>query len=227
MTDQVTAGPTGTQGVATPQVQASAPTTPAPAGAAQENAQTQTQQYVTVEQLSQFGEQLASRLKQSDRDRTARINSEIAQIKSRLEATGVQLAPEQELKLRNKIGDEIDQPADDGPQTPAGQASPAGPDQLIAEFVGDIFADVGTVVTKADPEWADLQAVIDRTYNDPKGHIKVTRAAIDAAQKKAQRTTSNTENAAARVLGGGGSPPTNTPDPEETGHSLFVRARKS
>jgi len=225
MTEQVTTGQAGTQGVATPQVQTSAQ--PASTEAAQENAQAQTPQYVTVEQLSQFGEQLASRLKQSDRDRTARINSEIAQIKSRLEATGVQLAPEQELKLRNRIGDEIDQPAENEPQATAGQASPASPDQLIAEFVGDIFADVGTVVTKTDPEWAELQAVIDRTFNDPKGHIKVTRAAIDAAQKKAQRTTSNSDNAAARILGGGGSQPTNTPNPDETGHSLFVRARKS
>ncbi len=226
MTEQVQTEQNGTQGVATPQVQPSAQPA-STTGAAQENAQAQTPQYVTVEQLSQFGEQLASRLKQSDRDRTARINSELAQIKSRLEATGVQLAPEQELKLRDKIGNEIDQPADDEPQAEAGQASPAqGADQLIAEFVGHVFKDAGTTVTRDDPEWKDLQAVIDATFNDPMGHIKVTRAAYKAAEAKAQRTTSNSESATARTLGSGGAPSTNLDGPEVTGHSLFVRARQ-
>jgi len=202
MTDQATTGQAGTQGVATPQVQTSAPTTPE-TGAAQENAQA-TPQFVTMEQLSQFGEQLASRLKQSDRDRTARINGEIAQIKSRLEVTGVQLAPEQELKLRDKIGTEIDEPPAENVQAQAGQASPAIGADPIAQFVGIVFQDAGTTVTKDDPEWKDLQAVIDATFNDPNGHIKVTKAAYTAAEKKAQRTTANSESAAARVLGSGG-----------------------
>lgn len=225
MTDQAQTEQNGTQGVATQQVQTSAQ--PASTGAAPENAQPQTQQYVTVEQLSQFGEQLASRLKQSDRDRTARINSELAQIKSRLEATGVQLAPEQELKLRDKIGNEIDEPAEEESQAPAGQASPAaGADQLIAEFVGHVFKDAGTTVTRDDPEWKDLQAVIDATYNDPMGHIKVTRAAYKAAEAKAQRTTSNSESASARVLGSGGASADTTDDPKVSGHALFQRAHK-
>lgn len=224
MTEPVTTGQAVTQGVATQQVQTSAQ--PASTEAAQETPQA-TPQYVTVEQLSQFGEQLASRLKQSDRDRTAKINSEIAQIKSRLEVTGVQLAPEQELKLRDKIGNEIDQPADDVPQAQAGPASPAqGADQLIADFVGHVFKDAGTSVTKDDPEWKDLQAVIDATYNDPMGHIKVTRAAYKAAETKAQRTTANSESAAARAIGAGGAPSTNLDGPEVTGHALFQRAHK-
>jgi len=223
MTEPATTGQAVTQGVATPQVQTSAQ--PASTEAAQENTQA-TPQYVTVEQLSQFGEQLASRLKQSDRDRTAKINSEIAQIKSRLEVTGVQLAPEQELKLRDKIGDEIDQPADDAPQAQAGQASPPSVDQMIADFVGHVWKDAGTTVTKDDPEWKDLQAVIDATFNDPMGHIKVTRAAYKAAEAKGQRTTSNSESAAARVLGSGGAPSTNLDGPEVTGHALFQRAHK-
>lgn len=225
MTEQAQTEQNGTQGVATQQVQTSAQ--PASTGAAQENAQPQTPQYVTVEQLSQFGEQLASRLKQSDRDRTARINSELAQIKSRLEATGVQLAPEQELKLRDKIGNEIDEPTEEESQAPAGQASPAaGADQLIAEFVGHVFKDAGTTVTRDDPEWKDLQAVIDATYNDPMGHIKVTRAAYKAAEAKAQRTTSNSESASARVLGSGGASADATDDPKVSGHALFQRAHK-
>lgn len=224
MTDQATAGQAGTQGVATPQVQTSAPTTPE-TGAAQENAQA-TPQFVTMEQLSQFGEQLASRLKQSDRDRTARINSEIAQIKSRLEVTGVQLAPEQELKLRDKIGTEIDEPPAENAQAQAGPASPAIGADPIAQFVGIVFQDAGTTVTKDDPEWKDLQAVIDATFNDPNGHIKVTKAAYTAAEKKAQRTTANSESAAARVLGSGGAQSTNLDGPEVTGHALFQRAHK-
>ena len=223
MTDPVQTGQAGTQGVATPQVQTSAQ--PASTEAAQENTQT-TPQYVTVEQLSQFGEQLASRLKQSDRDRTAKINSEIAQIKSRLEVTGVQLAPEQELKLRDKIGTEIDEPPAENVQAQAGQASPAIGADPIAQFVGIVFQDAGTTVTKDDPEWKDLQAVIDATFNDPMGHIKVTKAAYTAAETKAQRVTSNSESAAARVLGSGGAPSTNLDGPEVTGHALFQRAHK-
>ena len=206
MTDQVQAGPAGAQGVATPQDQTSAQPA-STTGAAQENAQAATPQYVTVEQLSQVTEQIVSRLKQSDKDRAARINSEIAGIKQRLDGTGVSLAPEQELKLRDKIGEEIDNPSD-GQQ--AGQASPPPVDQLIAQFVGDVFAEVGTPVTPNDPEWKDLQAVIDATYNDPKGAIKVTRAAIDAANKKAQRVTANAGNAAA-TIGAGGAQANNTP----------------
>lgn len=207
MTDQaVQVEQTAQQGVATPQ-QTSAPA--ASTGAAQENAQTQTQpSYVTVDQLSQVTEQIISRLKQSDKDRAARINSEIAAIKQRLDGTGVALAPEQESKLRDKISEEIDSPVSD--QSQAGQASPQPVDQLIARFVGDVFAEVGTQVAVTDPEWKDLQVVIDATYNDPKGHIKVTRAAIEAATKKAQRLTANAGNPAA-TLGAGGAQANSTP----------------
>lgn len=208
MTDQVQAGPAGTQGVATPQNQTSAQPA-SPTEAAQENTQATTPQYVTVDQLSQVTEQIVSRLKQSDKDRSARINSEIAAIRQRLDGTGVSLAPEQELKLREKISNEIDNPPDQT-QMDAGQASPQPVDQLIAQFVGDVFSEVGTQVSDTDPEWKDLQAVIDATYNDPKGAIKVTRAAIDAATKKAQRLNSNAGNPAA-AIGAGGANPSGTP----------------
>lgn len=221
MTDLAQTVQAGT-GTATPTPQPSAPTTPQ-TGAAQENPQETAPQYVTVEQLSQVTEQIVSRLKQSDRDRTQRINSEIEQIKARLEVTGVQLAPEQELKLRNKIGDEIDQPDD---TQAAGPASPAAPaDQLIAQFVGDIFKEAGTEVTRNDPEWAELQTVLDANFNNPKGHIKVTKAAFAAAEKKAQRIASNSESAAARVIGGGGSTQTGNADPTSA-HDAWGNAYK-
>lgn len=209
MTEQVQAGPAGTQGVATPQNQTSAQPA-SPTEAAQENTQATTPQYVTVDQLSQVADQIVSRIKQSDKHRSERINSEIAAIRQRLDGTGVSLAPEQELKLREKISEEIDNPPDQTQTMDAGQASPQPVDQLIAKFVGDVFSEVGTQVTVTDPEWKDLQAVIDATYNDPKGAIKVTRAAIDAANKKAQRLNSNAGNPAA-AIGAGGANPSGTP----------------
>lgn len=213
MTDPATTVQAGT-GAATPTTQPSAPTTPQ-TGAAQEQAQEQAPQVVTMEALSQLLEErdakIVARVKQSDRDRSKRIEGEIAGLRDLLSKTGVQLAPEQELKMREEIGARIDQVADE-PQAPAGQASPEqGADQLIAQFVGDIFTEAGTVVTKADPEWKELQDVIDATFNDPKGHIKVTKAAFAAAEKKAQRMNSNSESAAARVVGTGGSNVTGTP----------------
>lgn len=215
----------GTQGVATPQVQT--PAQPAsPNGAAQEQAQEQTPQYVTVEHLAQFGEQIVTRMKQSDKDRSKRIEGEITQIKARLESTGVTLAPEQEIKLRNRIGEEIDSPAVET-QTPQAQASPEGDaDKIVAQFVSDIFLEAGTQVTKTDPEWGELQKVLDATWNDPKGAIKVTRAALKAAEAKALRLSSNNENAAARVVGAGGSTATNT-QAVKSAHDAWSQAYKS
>lgn len=214
MTDQNGTVQAGTQGVATQQVQTSAPTTPQE-GAAQENAQG-TPQVVTMEQLSQLLEErdqkLVTRLKQSDRDRSKRIEGEIEGLKGLLSKTGVQLAPEQELKMREEIGARIDEVAEE-PQTQAGPASPQGADQFIASFVNDVFDKVGVRVTTQDPQWKELQAVIDANWNNPKGHIEVMMAATKAAQEKLAAKNSNFETASARVFGSGGAgQSTGTPD---------------
>ena len=109
----------------------------------------------------------------------------------------------QEAKQKIVMNELTAKPQEQPPSNPpVSQVPPV--EEAIAAFVNDIFEVEGTTVTPADPEWKDLQAVIDATFNDPKGAVKVTKAAITAAAAKAQRVNSNSESAAARVLGSGG-----------------------
>ncbi len=189
-------------GTATPESQTSPATTP-PAGQPAEGTQETQPQYVTVDQLSQFGKQLANQLKQSDRDRTKRIEGEIAGLREIMQKANVNLAPEQEAVLREEIGARID--GAEPTQEPAEQITqPGSPEELVAQFISDTFAEVGTQVARNDPEWADLQKVLDASWNDPKGAPKVLRAAIKAAETKAARLANNQDQAAARVSGPGG-----------------------
>jgi len=132
----------------------------------------------------------------------------------------------QEAKQKIVMNELTAKPQEQQPSNPpVSQVPPV--EEAIAAFVNDIFAEEGTYVTPADPEWKDLQAVIDATYNDPKGHVKVTKAAIAASAAKAQRVNSNSESAAARVIGSGTGTTTEATDgPEVTGHSLFQRAHR-
>lgn len=182
------------------------------AGEQAENVQAQTPQFVTPEQLEQFGKSIVSRLQQSNRDRTNTINREIAGIKELLGKTGVTIQPEHEAKLREEIGERLDNPNATQTTQPIEESAFPDPDVMVSEFVNDIFSTVGTPVTPSDPEWAALQKTIDDTWNDPKGHIKVTAAATLAAQNKARRLASNQENASARVTGMGGAQPIGSPD---------------
>jgi len=69
--------------------------------------------------------------------------------------------------------------------------------------IENVFAEVGTSATSADPEFKDLQAAIDQAWNDPRGLTKIIRAADKAATAKAGRIASQQKNASARVIGGG------------------------
>ena len=176
-------------------------------GEAQEQQQEQPK-YVTKEELDGFAEEVLRRAKQSDRDRSKRIESELGKITTLLTKAGTQVTPEQEVKLRNQIIDEID-----GPEQPEGQsAAPlAAPDPAAAvdNFLNGIFEEVGAKVTTNDPEWKELQKVLDDNFNNPAGLPKVIVAATKAAEAKRDRTASLQETAAARV-GGSGSHATGT-----------------
>jgi len=187
-------------GTATPQepLQSNTPpTTEQPAETAQENKP----QYVTAEDLEKREAELLRRFKQSNRDRNTRIDEQLAGIRQLLEKPGVQLTPDQEATLREDLGNRYD--AAETQDEPRQVQAPNG-DQLVAQFVSDVFAETGTQVTVNDPEWKDLQKVIDASWNDPKGGVKVTAAAIKAATQKAERLKADQESAPVRVVGGGG-----------------------
>lgn len=201
MTDGKTPEQAGA-GVATPQSQTSpepvAPNTATPA----ENEQEKQPQYVTVDQLSQFGKTLAAQLKQSDRDRSKRIEGELAQMRELMKNAGVSFDPNQEQKLREEIANRIDGSEPAQVEAVQQQQTPASVDPVV-EFVSGAFDEVGTAVTRNDPEWAGLQKVIDATFNDPspKAAARVLAAATEAAKQKAARQTTSQEAAAARVGG--------------------------
>lgn len=169
-----------------------------PQGEAQEKQQAP--QYVTKEELGQITEEILRRAKQSDRDRAKQINDELLEIKTLVTKTGVQITPEQEAKLREELTDKIDAELPTQGQSAAPTASQPAP---VDKFLADVFAEAGTQVTPNDPEWKDLQAVLDKTWNDPQGLPKVLVAATKAATAKAARTAAMQETAAARVGGGG------------------------
>lgn len=204
MTNADTSVPAGEE-VADPQSQTSqeqvAQATPA------ESEQKSEPQYVTVDQLSQFGKQLTERLKQSDRDRTKRIEGEIAGIRELVTKAGLQITPQQEAVLREEVGARIDNEAAPPSQAPAGQYSQPADTDPIVEFVSGAFQNVGTSVSRSDPEWAKIQKVVDETWNDPSpaAAARVVAVATDAAREKKSRETASQETAAARVGGKGGS----------------------
>ena len=96
-------------------------------------------------------------------------------------------------------------------EPPVSNVAPA--EDAVASFVNSIFDTVGTRVTPQDPQWKELQTVIDENWNNPKGYVQVMMAATKAAQEKLAAKNSNSETASARVFGSGGQgQSTGTPD---------------
>ncbi|MBI5942877.1 MAG: hypothetical protein HY864_00795 [Chloroflexi bacterium] len=163
--------------------------------------------YVTKEELDQILAENFRRTKQSERDRMKQIDDKLSAIKTRLEAGGTQLTPQQVNALREQIEEEG---GSEGQA--AAQASATTPEmQAQAEFVyaqlEATFADVGTKVTPNDPEYREIQAVLD----DPKGSLpKLIRVAARQAEAKAERITSLKQGAAARAVSAGGMQSTST-----------------
>lgn len=213
-----------TAGTATQQEPLTSQQTP-PTEQPAETAQEPKPQYVTAEDLEKREAELLRRFKQSNRDRNTRIDEQLTTIRSLLEKPGVTLTPAQEAALREDLGNRLD--AEDTQAQP-GNAQPPNGDQLVTQFVSDVFAETGTQVTANDPEWKDLQKVIDASWNDPKGGVKVTTAAIKAATQKAERLKADQENAPARVVGEGGvSTNGQTIDPNAPASEFWKQAYKN
>ena len=200
-----------------PPAQTSEPVT-TPKGEATDKQQVEPQ-YVTKEDMEGFAADILRRAKQSDRDRGKAIDGKLNEIKSLLEKAGTQVSVEQERAIRNQIIDQID--GDEEPQ-PTGQSAVPSQPAPVEQFLAGVFAEAGATVTPNDPEWKDIQAVIDRTWNDPQGLPKVLVAATKAANAKSTRTTAMQETAAARVGGGGSTTPGNVP--ATTGRDMLSQA---
>ena len=98
--------------------------------------------------------------------------------------------------------------------------------QFMNAQIGIVFKEVGTSVTKSDPEFTALQRVIDESFTDEDGLAKILLAAQRAASTKAARLQTHTENAAGRVIGGG--QPTGGQAPRPTSaHSAWSEAYKN
>jgi len=112
-------------------------------------------------------------------------------------------------------------------QPQAGSAAqPTATPSPVDKFLADVFAEAGATVTPNDPEWKDLQVVMDKTWNDPQGLPKVLVAATKAANAKAARTAAMQETAAARVGGGGSQQSTGSALDDATGLDLLKEAYK-
>lgn len=220
MTDQVN---TSVQAEATPG-------SAQPSNASTTEQKPQEQRPLDEARVIELATQIASRTAQSLVDKaeyriSQKAQDQIKALELNQTVLGLNDQQVQEAKQKIVMNELTAKPQEQQPSNPpVSQVPPV--EEAIAAFVNDIFEVEGTTVTPADPEWKDLQAVIDATFNDPKGAVKVTKAAITAAAAKAQRVNSNSESAAARVLGSGGAPSTNLDGPEVTGHALFQRAHK-
>lgn len=177
-------------------------------GQSAEQAQAEQPQYVTLEALAQREADLLRRIKQSDRDRSRKIEGELGDIKALLEGSKVQLSPEQEAALRNQIVDRLD--GNEPDTEPEVIADAPDPDDAVTSFVSDSLAGMGVELNPNSPHFAALQNVITETWNDPQGGKKVAQAIFEYGMKERERLTNQQNNADARTLGGGGNPATQT-----------------
>lgn len=191
--------------------------TKVPESTPQGNTQPELQKDVplTLETVRQLAREEATRIAQSQVAKgenriNQRIQEQFAALNLNKSALG--LTDEQVTQAKQRIVTDA-YTAEDVPQTSA----PSTPDvdqaiQYLNAEIGNVFAEVGTTVTPADPEFKNLQATVDAAWNDPRGLTKILIAANQAANAKAQRVAALQENATARVVsGGGGQPSTGTP----------------
>ncbi len=205
MTDKITPAAPAEE-VATPPEQTPPLTPSTPVEAAPEKQQEEPK-YVTMESLEKFGDTLVKRIGQSSRDREKAIMQEVGALRKSLTAAGIQPTAEQETKLRETVEAKYDdQPGNS--EEPEEEPSEVTVDEAIQYMnaqIADVFGEVGTTVTKSDPEFKDLQAAVDASWSDPKGLVKILRAADKAATAKVARLQKQNQNPAARVTGGGSS----------------------
>ncbi len=212
--------------------QVEAPGSAAPATASTAEPKPQENQPLTMADVERIAEEKATRIAQSLVDKAEyRIGQKAQeQIKALEINKGVLgLTDQQVQEAKQKIiVDELTAQRNEPPSpSPVSQGQAPASDPVI-EFIGGIFSQQGTTVSKTDAEWASIQKVLDETWNDgsPAAIGKVTAVVTKAAQDKAARIASNQENAAARVGGGGAGITGNPDDPNAPAISLWKAGYK-
>lgn len=117
------------------------------------------------------------------------------------------LSAEQVTQAKQKIVTDVYASQEEEPPETNQPTSPVSDvDQAIQYMnaqIANVYTEVGTSVSKSDPEFKALQTTVDAAWNDPNGLVKILLAAQKAAEIKAARLQKNSQGAAARVVGGG------------------------
>lgn len=176
----------------------------------------QTDKPLTLEMVRHLAREEATRIAQSQ---VAKGENRIQKvIKERFDAldktkSALGLSDDQVAQARQKITmDAYASPEEtQAPTSPTPSDQPADPNvdqaiQYMNTMISAAFEEAGTTVSKADPEFAELQKVVDDSWSDPKGLAKIITAASRAASKKQARLQTQQQTAAGRVTAAGPTP---------------------
>lgn len=190
----------------------------------------QTEEPINREVVEQIAREVATRIAQSQVAKGENRINEVIQNKFKAleESKGaLNLSDDQVAQARQKIVVDAYSAVEETPtNVPAQSPDVDQAIQFMNAEIGNVFAEIGTSVTKADPEFADLQKAVNDSWNDPRGLVKILRAAEKAATAKAERTAKQQENAQARVVSGGGEATTGGVSAGATGRELLSQAYK-
>lgn len=193
----------------------------------------QTETPPTLEDYRKIAREEATRIAQSQVAKgETRIQKLITDKFAALEQTKdtLGLSADQVAQAKQKIVTEAysSPPSGEPPTTQAEPPASSDADQAIQFMnaqIANVFEEVGTSVIKSDPEFAEIQKVVDASWNDPKGLSKILLAANKAATTKAARLQSQQGTAAARITAGGQPSGGQAPRPTSA-HSAWDQAYK-
>lgn len=159
--------------------------------------------YVTREELDRIIAQTKSEVRQADKQRAKQIKAEMNALKESLTASGIQVTPQQEAILQEKVEQRLD----------IQQESPTGDDISAEDIPPEVQQSIammnkrGVIVREADPEFKQfLQPVLDS------GDLSdLNFATVQAIQAKQARQLQTQQQANLRTPTGGGEPPGATP----------------
>jgi hypothetical protein len=141
-----------------------------------------------------------NRIQKLIQDKFAALN----QTKDTLGLTDDQVKQAQQKIVTEAYASPEETPKTNQPETPETPDTDQAIQYMNAQITS-VFRKAGQTVTKADPEFEDLQKAVDASWNNEDGLVEILLAANEAATKKAARLQASSRNASARVAGGGGS----------------------
>lgn len=191
----------------------------------------QTEEPINREVVEQIAREVATRIAQSQVAKGENRINEVIQNKFKAleESKGaLNLSDDQVAQARQKIVVDAYSAVEETTTNVPAQPSPDVDQaiQYVNAEIGNVFAEIGISVTKADPEFAALQKAVNDSWNDQRGLVKILRAAEKAATAKAERTAKQQEHAQSRVVSGGGEATTGGVSDGATGRDLLSQAYK-